>query len=85
MAFEKLQEELINQQKADGVSQIEIQKWQAHWIEAVNSGSRADPLPCPKCFHNGLGPKRLKPLPLEGTSARVKCVECKTYYHYADE
>jgi hypothetical protein len=85
MAFEKLQEELINQLKTYGANQIEIQKWQAQWIDAVKSGNRGDPLPCPKCFLDGLGPKRLTPLPLEGTSARVKCVECKTYYHYADE
>lgn len=85
MAFEILQQELINQLKTFGANQNQIQRWQAQWNDAVMSGNRGDPLPCPKCSLSGLGPKRLKPLPVEGTSARVKCDECKTYYYYPDE
>lgn len=48
MAMEYMRDELLNQLKAYGATDEEIDAWREQWRAAVESAG--DPLPCPKCF-----------------------------------
>ena len=71
--------------EAYGANKLQIEEWQRQWAEATIHNRRADPLPCPKCFLDGLAPTGLTPLIAKEEVARVKCRKCKRYFEYPDE
>jgi hypothetical protein len=83
MAMEYMHDELLNQLKAYGASDVQIDAWREQWRAAVESAG--DPLPCPKCFYEGLPTGRLQSQPAAPKRAKTKCAVCKTYFEYPDE
>lgn len=83
MAMEYMHDELLNQLKAYGASDAQIDAWREQWRAAVESAG--DPLPCPKCFYEGQPTGRLQSQPAAPKRAKSKCAVCKTYFEYPDE
>lgn len=82
MAMEYMHDELLNQLKAYGATDAQIDEWREEWRAALES--TGDPLPCPKCFYEGQPTGRLQAMPAPPKRAKSKCAVCKTYFEYPD-
>ena len=83
MALEYMYDELLRQLLSYGATNAKLNAWDVEWRAALASAGH--PLPCPKCFNDGLATGHLQPLPAEPKRARCKCSSCKTYFEYPDE
>jgi hypothetical protein len=83
MALEYMHDELVKQLESYGATDAQIDTWREQWRAAVESAG--DPLPCPKCFYQGLPTGRLRPMKAEPKRARSRCASCGAYFDYLDE
>lgn len=83
MVLEYMHNELLKQLKSYSATNAQLAAWEVEWQTAVSSAG--DPLPCPKCFYDGLFIGHLQSLPAEPRRAKCKCASCKTYFEYPDD